>query len=181
VAVEAFPVEEAVLGALLLLKGGHGYALEKLLATNLGPIWHIASSRLYAALRRLEDKGLIHGQTLPQEGRPPRRVFTITPPGEKEFWNWAMSPVRHLRDVRVEFLAKLYFLHRLAPERMEGLINDEIAILERVHSRLARRKGLSIEDELVGRLALSFRLSQLQATIGWLRDCASELKNKKEG
>jgi len=106
-------------------------------------------------------------------------VFRITPSGEEAFWNWATAPVRHLRDVRVEFIAKLYFLHLLAPDRMEGLINDEIEVLGRIRSRLARRKGLRVEDELIGRLTLSFRLGQLQATIDWLRNCAQELEKEE--
>ncbi len=179
-ATESFPVEGAVLGALLLHGEGHGYALNARISSALGPIWRIAPSRLYSVLSRLEDEGLIAGRIIPQEGRPPRRLFRITPSGEEAFWNWVTSPVRHLRDVRVEFLAKLYFLHRLAPERMEGLIADEIDVLERIRSRLARRKGLKVEDELIGRLTLSFRLGQLQATLAWLRGCTCELEKEEQ-
>ncbi len=178
-AAESFPVEGAVLGDLLLHGEGHGYALNARISSGLGPIWRIAPSRLYVTLSRLEEEGLIAGRMVPREGHPPRRVFRITPSGEKAFWSWVTSPVRHLRDVRVEFLAKLYFLHRLAPERMEDLISDEADALERIRSRLARRKGLKVEDELIGRLALSFRLGQLQATLEWLRDCAQELEREE--
>ncbi len=178
-ATESFPVEGAVLGELLLHGEGHGYALNARISSGLGSIWRIAPSRLYVTLSRLEEEGLIVGRMVPQEGRPPRRVFRITPSGEREFWSWATAPVRHLRDVRVEFLAKLYFLRLLAPERMKGLIADEVEVLGRIRSRLARRKGLKVGDELIGRLAISFRLGQLQATIDWLRGCARELE--KEG
>lgn len=178
-ATESFPVEGAVLGALLLHGEGHGYALNARISSALGPIWRIAPSRLYVTLSRLEEGALISGRMVPQAGRPPRRVFRITPSGEEAFWNWATAPVRHLRDVRVEFIAKLYFLHLLAPDRMEGLINDEIEVLGRIRSRLARRKGLRVEDELIGRLTLSFRLGQLQATIDWLRNCAQELEKEE--
>lgn len=175
---EAFPVEEAILGAILM-GAGHGYAIKRELSSGLGPVWRIAPSRLYHALARLEAEGLVRGRTEPQPGRPPRRVFTITPAGEEAFWDWVTAPVRHLRDVRVEFLAKLYFLHRLAPERMKGLIDDEIEILERTRARLSSRRGLGLGDELLGRFALSFRLGQLQATIDWLRNCAQELEKEK--
>ncbi len=178
-AAESFPVEGAILGALLLHGEGHGYALNARISSALGPIWRIAPSRLYVALSRLEEEGLIDGRMVPQEGRPPRRMFRITPSGERTFWDWVTSPVRHLRDVRVEFLAKLYFLHRLAPERMEDLISDEVDALERIRARLARRKVLKVEDELIGRLALSFRLGQLQATLAWLHDCAQELEKEE--
>ncbi len=176
---ETFPVDGALLGAIQLCPAGHGYALQNWLAANLGSIWRIAPSRLYATLNQLEKTGLVRGKAVPQAGRPPRRVFALTPAGENEFWSWATSPVRHLRDVRVEFLAKLYFLHQLAPEKVQRLIADEIAVLERIHSRLARREKLRMADEFVGRIAISFRLEQLQATIDWLHNCAQQLEKEK--
>ena len=118
---EAFPVEEAILGAILM-GAGHGYAIKRELSSGLGPVWRIAPSRLYHALARLEAQGLVRGRTEPQPGRPPRRVFTITPAGEEAFWDWVTAPVRHLRDVRVEF-------------------DDEIEILERTRARLSSRRG----------------------------------------
>ena len=178
-AKETFPVDGAILGAIQLSPARHGYALQNWLTANLGSIWRIAPSRLYATLNQLEKRGLIRGEAIPQAGRPPRRAFTLTPAGENEFWSWATAPVRHLRDVRVEFLAKIYFLHQLAPEQVSQLISEEIAVLERIRSRLARRKKLRVTDEFVGQIAISFRLGQLQATIDWLHNCAQQLEKEE--
>ncbi len=175
-AIESFPIDGAILGAIMLCPDGHGYALRNWLSTNLSPIWRIAPSRIYSTLARMERDGLIRGTTVPQAGRPPRRTFHITPAGQDAFWKWAMTPVRHLRDVRVEFLAKLYFLHRLAPERTAALVTAEITVLERTRSRLARRRQLKVGDVVIGRLARTFRLGQLQATLDWLHDCSTILK-----
>jgi DNA-binding PadR family transcriptional regulator len=169
-----FPAQYAVLG--VLTEGElHGYELRRRLSAALGSVWHIATSQLYSVLHRLEEEGLLSVRIDEQERRPPRKVYAITAQGEKAFWEWATTPVCHVRDLRVELLAKLYFLHRLAPERITALINAEAATLDRLHNRLSRKKNLSTEDETLGRLALQFRLGQVESARRWLDKCLKDL------
>ena len=175
---ERFPAQYAVLGSLM--EGElHGYELRRRLASALGPIWHIATSQLYSVLHRLEEENLLSVRVEQPENRPPRKVYAVTPQGEEAFLGWATAPVRHLRDARVELLAKLYFLRRLAPDRIAALIEAEVVTLERLHDRLSRRRSLATEDEALGRLALRFRLGQVQSAITWLSECHNELILKR--
>lgn len=173
-AVTRFPVEYAVLG-VLMEGSAHGYELQRRLTSTLGSIWHIATSQLYSVLHRLVERGLLSMKVEPQQGRPPRKVYTITPQGEEAFGVWVATPVRHMRDVRVELLAKLYFLHRLAPEKTGPLIDQEVEFLERLRDRLSRRKDLPTDDQVLGRLALRFRLSQVESAIRWLGECRAQI------
>jgi DNA-binding PadR family transcriptional regulator len=174
---ERFPAQYAVLGSLM--EGElHGYELRRRLASALGPIWHIATSQLYSVLHRLEEENLLSVRLEQPENRPPRKVYAVTAQGEEAFLGWVTAPVRRLRDARVELLAKLYFLRRLAPERIAALIKAEVATLERLHDRLSRRGGLATEDEALGRLALRFRLGQVESAIRWLSECNNELTPK---
>lgn len=163
------PAAFAVLGCLLP-GPAHGYQLGKRLSSGLGPIWHIAPSQLYSLLARLEREGLIQGHLEPQGARPPRRVFSLTPAGRHAFWDWATSPVRHARDVRLELLAKLYFLHRHAPERIPALLSAQAVRLARLRDRLAGRAVLPCDDPWLGRIAARFRLRQLEALLCWLEE-----------
>jgi len=166
----SYAVEFATLG-FLIHTPKHGYALRRELREGLGALWRIASSQLYSVLHRLEDKGWIEAHDEESDGgRPPRAVYRITPDGETAFWNWATSPVRHLRDVRIELLAKLYFLRRLAPERVTTLVDDELNALRQLARRLAVRESIESDDRAFGRLALSFRRSQVAGTLKWLED-----------
>ncbi|MEA1871279.1 MAG: PadR family transcriptional regulator [Candidatus Bipolaricaulota bacterium] len=175
--IERFPVQYAVLGSLM--EGElHGYELRRRLASTLGPIWHIATSQLYSVLHRLEEADLLSVRLEQPENRPPRKVYAVTTQGEEAFWGWVTAPVRHLRDARVELLAKLYFLRRLAPNRIAALIEVEVATLKRLHDRLSRRGSLITEDEALGRLALRFRLGQVESAIRWLSECHDELTPK---
>lgn len=174
------PAAFAVLGCLLP-GPAHGYEIGKRLSLGLGPIWRIAPSQLYSLLARLEREGLIRGHLEPQGARPPRRVFSLTPAGRHAFWDWATSPVRHARDVRLELLAKLYFLHRHAPDQIPPLLSAQAKRLARLRNRLAGRAPLPSDDPWLGRVALDFRLRQLEGLISWLEETNAVYRKEVAG
>ncbi|NOX44197.1 MAG: PadR family transcriptional regulator [Caldiserica bacterium] len=161
-----FPVEFVVLG--LLARGPrHGYELKKEIEHELWPIWHIATSRLYLALARLERAGLIRGESRSTGGRA-RRVYRLTAAGEERLWEWLRSPVPALRDLRVEFLAKIYFLLELSPGEVPGLIAAEIEALERLRDKL-QHEELPYAGSPIAECVRGFRLGQVDAALAWLR------------
>lgn len=160
-----FPVEYAVLG--LLARGPkHGYELKKDIERELRPIWRIATSRLYLALARLENAGLIRGEPRSAGGRA-RRVYRLTPEGTEELWEWLCCPVPTLRDLRVEFLAKIHFLWELAPEEVPRLIAAEIRALEELREKL-RGEGILTGNSAMAEYVREFRLGQIEAALSWL-------------
>ena len=175
----SFAVEFAALG-FLVEASMHGYELRERLSAGLGSLWRIASSQLYNVLHRLEKKGGIECHVELQSGRPSRNVVRITAIGERAFWGWAMSPVRHLRDVRVEFLAKVYFVRRLDPSRIPELIDAERRALHELGERLSERDAIASDDEPFGRLALSFRRCQIGAALAWLDEHDDALADVRE-
>ncbi len=163
----SYPVDRAVLG--YLIEGEHhGYELSERVSSGLGPLWRIAPSQLYSVLHRLEGEGMIACRVQPQGGRPPRRIYRILAKGERAFWSWVTSPVRPLRNIRIEFLAKVYFLRRLAPERIPALIDAELEVLAQLSECLAGARVES-DDESFGEIVVSFRQSQVRGVIGWLK------------
>lgn len=175
-----FPAHYAILG-LLIERPCHGYELSSRLSAALGPVWRVARSRLYLALRRMEEEGWVTETTQVQANRPDRRTYSVTPAGAEAFWRWAQAPVRHVRDARVELLAKLDFLHRLAPERLAPFIDGQLAFLDRLRRRFAAKEGLPMDDPVIARLALRFRLGQVESLIGFLRIAEKELLGADEG
>ncbi|HHR85785.1 MAG TPA: PadR family transcriptional regulator [Candidatus Acetothermia bacterium] len=174
VAKRTFPVEYAILG--LLSQGPlHGYALRKRVDSALSSFWTIATSQIYSALHSMQNDDLVSAEVQPQEGRPPRNVYLITERGRKEFDRWCASPVRHLRDMRVEFLAKLYFVRLLGDRSATSLIDDQMIFLKRLRSRVSHRKNLKTDDPMLAALASRFRDHQISAAIDWLAECREHL------
>jgi len=73
--------ETAILG-LLAEKSRYGYEIEKIIEERGYRAWtDIGFSSIYYILNRLEDKGLIESKMVDVEGKPSRRVYSITEDG----------------------------------------------------------------------------------------------------
>jgi DNA-binding PadR family transcriptional regulator len=72
-----------VLG-ILQEEGLHGYEIAKRIREKGMNSLDVAEGRLYPALHKLEIDGLIEAQWIPQEGRPPRKVYSLTEGGQEE-------------------------------------------------------------------------------------------------
>lgn len=160
-------VEMTLLG---LLRDGprHGYDLAREFGegTVLGDIVHLESSLLYANLKKLERDGLVRSTVQQQGSRPPRRVIALTGAGDDALRHWLADPVERTRDLRLEFLLKLYIARRIAPERVGSLVEEQAEVCRRFIASL--NEQLAREDDDFRRLVLEMRLAQNRALVGWL-------------
>src|SRR5579884_3205329 len=163
------PVEYAVLG-LLRLAPRHGYdlAAEFRPQADLGSALHVDLTDLYAALKRLERRGLVVAHLEPIGARPPRRVYELTHAGAVEFERWLIDPVLHNRDIRLDFILKLYFVPLLMPDQRETLLARQLAACLQQSARLqADLQRFPIGS--FGWVLREMRLSAVRATIAWLK------------
>ncbi len=160
------PAEYLVLGALA---GGplHGYDLYQYLEEHLGRIWTLGRSRTYALLSRMEQAGMVTHERQAQEKRPDRKVFSLTPAGRKKFKAWVKTPVEHVRDLRLEFLAKIHFLEKGDQKSLQKLFAAQQEVCQHKMDRLIVRKDLATSR--MERLINEFRLSQSEAALAWLK------------
>jgi hypothetical protein len=100
-------------------------------------------------------------------------MMRLTLAGEAAFAAWVATPVRHGRDFRLEFLAKLFFAERDGPVAVADLIARQQAECERWLSQLRAQVEELGGAQRFDRLVLQFRMSQIEAIIAWLDQCAS--------
>lgn len=163
------PMEQALLG--LLMEGSmHGYDLHQRVEEELGQIWYMGISNVYGALKRLAQADQVESTLSPQESRPPRKIYRITPAGRRSFLDWVQRPVPTIRDMRVEFPAKLYFFHALGLEGVEELIAAQEAVCRERVERL-ERSAAQFGPHDFDRLILDFRRRQVEAILEWLKSC----------
>lgn len=166
-------IENVLLG-LLASGPRHTYALYRELRRpdGLWMIWRLKLPRLYAILDRLERKGLVCSELMPQPRRPARRIFRLTPAGEVHYRQWRTEPVHRGRDIRQLFLAKLYLAQRDGPEIARQLLQ---------HQRTACQQWL---DELraaqpsadnFARAVWRYRILYVETLFTWLHDVETEL------
>lgn len=165
-------IEHALLG-LLAESPQHGYELTKQFSpgTTLADIAHLEPGMLYAHVKKLEQRGWVDTSVELQESRPARRILTITPQGRIELERWLREPVDKTRDIRLEFLLKLYFARTLAPDLSATLVRDQRGLCEAFVGSLESQ--LNDETDDFRRLVLQMRLAQNQALVAWLREATA--------
>jgi PadR family transcriptional regulator, regulatory protein AphA len=159
------PADYPVLG-MLCSGAAHGYDLCRDLKERLGEIWTLRTSHIYALLAGLEKDGLVLHERVDQETRPAKKVFRVTDKGREVFLAWARSPVINVRDMRLEFLAKLHFAQVYSPAAVTDLIDDQLSVCRENVRRVERsRRSCKTATE---RAALDYRLAMIHAVIDWL-------------
>lgn len=173
------PAGHALLGLLALEDDArHGYDLARHFAEGqpLAEVIRLEVGMLYHHLKKLARAGWVVPVSDVTDSRPTRQVYALTDAGQTELWRWLGHPVAHTREIRLEFLVKLYFARRLEPPVAERLVADQLAHLQRrehsLASQVARLAPESdpnpLDDRSFARLVLDLRLAQTRAAIAWL-------------
>jgi DNA-binding PadR family transcriptional regulator len=161
--------QPALLG-FLMLGPAHPYELHQKFDSELGRVWRVGQSHLYAHLKQLAESGLATIEAEAQADRPARTVYRISSAGKKRFLAWLRTPTERVRHIRLELPAQLYFYRRLELPGLENLIEGQKRILE---SRLeSLDQGISGTEDEYWHLVLDFRRSEIEAIVGWLERCA---------
>lgn len=170
------PFEYVILGALMR-RPMHGYDMYKYLSCDLSGLWYVGMSNMYGMLKRLESDGHVWSTMEADGNRPAKRVFAITEKGKGFFKDWISKPVSSIREMRVEFVAKLHFLKDLGLPGGEELVERQKAvcqgILESIDPAPAERSEFA-------RLLFDFRSSQIRSILSWLDGCLGFLEKSSD-
>lgn len=177
------PAAHAVLGLLGAVDGdagaGHGYDLARHFAPGqpLAEVMRLEPGMLYHYLKKLAAAGWASATIEPQGTRPPRQVYRITEGGRTELHRWLSEPVARTREIRLEFLLKLFFARRLDSALASRLVAEQRGIIARLETSLAAQlTAANTEDREVAtanaaafrQLVLELRLAQTRAALAWL-------------
>ena len=165
------PSTEYVLLGTLFSGHKHGYEVMQFLESTLESTWRVSTSQLYVLLKRLEREGLVHSSLETQETRPSRRVFSLTRPGKTAFLEWVRSPTERVRDLRIEFPAKLFFFHRLSLKGGDELVSAQVKALEEIKEGIRKRQGR--ENDPFEKLVLGIKVMTVETWLQWLRKQAT--------
>jgi DNA-binding PadR family transcriptional regulator len=165
------PGEFAVLG-LLAIRPMHGYEMARYFdRDDLIEVCPIEQSLLYTYVRNVEERGLVNWTEERVGARPPRKTYALTEAGRLLVNMWLRQPAERMREVRVEFLLKLYFLGRIDPPAEVDLLRRQIDVCDAYAARLAVRVA---DSDGFQRLVAQSKLSAAEATAKWLRSYAWE-------
>jgi DNA-binding PadR family transcriptional regulator len=163
--------DETLLG-LLAANARHGYQLLECFRdpSQLGEVWNLSTSQLYAVLKRLAAQGFITGQEIASADAPTRTEYTITEAGRARLQEWLNEarPSASIRGVRVEFLSRLY-IARVLNLPMTLLVRRQKSACHQKRTELLEHRNLIGPG--VGLLALELVITQLDAVLQWIDRC----------
>lgn len=165
--------------ALLHSHSLHGYDLHRRISDDavLSSIWRLGRSELYFLLKKLVMRGWIKPQSIEVAHGPPRTTYTITSAGRRALAEWLAAPVQTPRDLRAEFLAKVYLGMMLAAPETSGLLQAQSDVLGKRLARLQEGAQRSGFERHVHRL----RMLQTQAALLWLAEFEADQEPRSPG
>ncbi len=171
-AATALTIEHALLG-FVYDRPSYGYEIYQQLTqpTELWQVWRMKQSQLYALLAKLEEEGYLSATLQLQDARPPRKIYALTAAGRSSFEQWLTHPVTHGRQMRLEFLAKLYFAYRQSPAVTLHLLEQQTVACQQWLADVAQQ--IQRDPTVYGfdYAVQQFRISQIEAFLIWLATC----------
>ena len=171
------PAEHALLALLDQHDDGasHGYELARQFDEGqpLGNIIRLEAGMIYHHLKKLERLGWVSSSSVKGE-RTARRTVQLTERGREELRLWLAAPVAHTREIRLEFLFKLYFALQIDAAQASRLVSEQRqACLRFREVLLAEDDSVEPDDTTNGPTQFSLlvremRIAQTDAALTWL-------------
>ncbi|WP_433678228.1 PadR family transcriptional regulator [Nocardia sp. CA-119907] len=115
-------LEQALLG-LLSIRPMTGYEIGTHYARALSPWWETPRTQVYPKLRELERRGFVQKETVVQEGRPNKQVYSIAPVGSRALMTRLGEPIPGT-EMRHHMMMRLFLGNLLTPQTMRQLLHD---------------------------------------------------------
>ena len=170
---------EQVLLGVIASEPRSGYGLKKMFSSSPASVYQPSPGALYPALRRLEERGLLHAEKQVSSGRRALRLYRLTDAGLAVFLEWLRTPVVP------ETVGAELGQHLMRFSLMEGYLEraEVIAFLVDLGGALdgfvrgmeqfvALRQGMLREHAL---LAVEHGIVMHRASLEWVRSAMTAL------
>jgi PadR family transcriptional regulator AphA len=177
----------AILG-FLEIEPSTGYLLLQRFQGSVGSFWSATQSQIYRELHALEKAGHVALEVVPQDGKPARKVYSLTAAGRAELTRWLGEPVEpaQLRD---PLLLKLVFAAELEPAQLNDVLAQYADSLRDTRSEYRARLGAkeifalarSPREALLWQLSIENGLAWCEAQLTWAEDALKRLGRTPRG
>jgi PadR family transcriptional regulator AphA len=171
---------EQVLLGMISLQPSTGYDLKRRFATTSLGVYQPSSGALYPALERLERRGLLASEALPQAGHGrPRRRYRLTDDGRQAHLDWVRQPVvpeTVAQDLGLHLLRFVMMAQVLPEETVVGFLTSLRAALAWLVGSLERQADAidAVGNPYAG-LAIEHGLAVHRASLAWAEQAIARL------
>jgi DNA-binding PadR family transcriptional regulator len=151
----------------------HGYELRKRVEETTGFVLH--NNSLYPALRRFEEAGAVTKTAEPQQGRPPRLVYTLTEVGQDLLHDMLADLPDEQAGDPVEFMARLGQFSLINTAERAGVLASRARAVRRQLTHFQTMHELATASgERWGALATGELIRRHERELAWLGELARD-------
>ncbi|MEW9700811.1 PadR family transcriptional regulator [Paenibacillus sp. SI8] len=174
--------QDVILG-ILMKKSHSGYDIKIVLESVFSYFYNASFGTIYPTLSKMEKEGLITKESVLQEGRPNKNVYSITDEGRNHFKGYMHSPIQP-NEFKSDAMIRLYFGEFVEPEAtiktLEfGIEKTQRALAELKHMYESCKANISPTQEICILIGIENNESALR-TLGRGLERLTNLKSGKE-
>lgn len=163
-----------------------GYEIMIVFRDSLRFFWNAQTSQIYRELQTLEGKGWVDKTPVPQQGKPDKNVYTITPSGYEELLHWLSDPEPML-STRSQILMKVFFLGERSREeniRYFAGLKEYCTIflqgLDLAQQHIGEYRAVLSDPEkaIYWEMTVDYGRRNMQMYIDWAQSCIDRLKGE---
>jgi len=171
---------------LLRYESRTGYELTKIFEASLNNFWHAQSSQIYRELNRMENKGWVSSESVIQDKRPNKRVYSITEDGHRVFIEWLHENAPLFENPHEPMLMRVFFGANAPEVTLELLKKCRDICLESLEGQLVNNQA-SIDiynlenqenkkDSMYWQMTKDFGSAYAKAVAHWAQECIDKLE-----
>lgn len=173
---------------LLSFKSMTGYQLKQLFESSINHFWNAHMSQIYRELGSMEERGWVTFVIEPQEGKPDKKVYSITQEGMNVFKRWLRDFPEDMEEtVRNEFLARIFFashidLPDLAYElrRFVRKQQEQLSAYRETEAHIKECREKGDPGAVFWHMTLRKGLKSTESAIEWAQECLQLIKEMEE-
>ncbi|WP_444899207.1 PadR family transcriptional regulator [Microbulbifer sp. VAAC004] len=171
---------------LLDIEPGSGYDLKRRFERSVSHFWSASHQQMYRELHKLHDEGLLDCEEQPQEGKPDKKVYSLTDKGRAELRDWVIQPAAP-QKIREPFLVRMFAGHHLSQKELRLALNDQLhrhrGLLENYreqNERVLKSDPALQERYWLAHQTLLLGIEAEKTWINWAENMLQQLEQKCE-
>ncbi|MCC4501493.1 PadR family transcriptional regulator [Limosilactobacillus reuteri] len=155
-----------------------GYEINDILQNQISYFYDGTYGMIYPTLKKLEKEGKVKRETVIQEDKPNKNIFSITDEGKEELKEYLES--NKVEEVfKSDFLMKLFFGDDLSKQKVIELIKSEIKVKEdqikRLEDSLEHWEVQGINN--LQKITVGYGLTEYRAVVKYLKEQLKKLED----
>ena len=171
-------ISEPAILLMLLDQPRSGYEIRKYAQRHLSHFWQVSFGQIYPTLNKMSRRRLVTSLTFANPGnKPDRRVYSLTPLGEKRIREWLERPLPP--TFIVELLLKLAFVrHHSGDSILHELRTFKAAHVRSLDLLNELQQAMNVIDAEGRALTVAHQRAIARARIAWCNEAIEQMKGQ---